>query len=98
MVIDVTTPTDGLLVLSEVYYPGWRAIIDGQSSPILRVDYLLRGIPVPAGQHRVEVRYRPAVFALGAAISGITLGLVFTMGLWMRYKRRTVDERRKMNP
>jgi uncharacterized membrane protein YfhO len=97
LVLDVTAPTDSLLVLSEVYYPGWRAIIDGQSSPILRANYLLRGIRIPAGQHRVEVRYRPATLTLGAAISGITLGLIIIAGIWVwtRHSDKTSSELRK---
>jgi hypothetical protein len=82
LVLNVTTPSDGLLVLSEIYYPGWRATIDGQASSILRVNYALRGIPVPAGQHQVKAFYRPATFVSGAAISCITLAALAVAGFW----------------
>ncbi len=93
----ITTPSDGLLVLSEVYYPGWQATLDGQTASILRVDYALRGVPVPAGEHDVEVFYRPVTFIRGAAISGITLGIVTIGGfwVWIRRKRRRPYEPRK---
>jgi hypothetical protein len=97
LALRVSTPTDGLLVLSEVYYPGWRATVNGQTAPILRVDYALRGVPVPAGQHRVEFFFRPATFAWGAAISGLTLGVVAIAGFWVwtRRNRKRRDERRE---
>jgi uncharacterized iron-regulated membrane protein len=61
------------------------------------VDYLLRGIPVPAGGHHVEVRYRPVTLAWGTAISAVTLILGITSGLWiwMRRRRGTLDEPEK---
>ena len=60
LVLELTAADDGLLVISQPFYPGWQAWIDGQSVSIARVDYLLQGIPVGAGAHRVEVRYRPS--------------------------------------
>lgn len=71
--LDVTTPQDGYLVLSENYYPGWRAAVDGQPTEILRANLTLRAIALRAGQHRVEMWYDPLSFKLGAAISALTL-------------------------
>jgi hypothetical protein len=85
--LDTTTPTDGLLMLSEIHYPGWRAAVDGQRVPILRADYILRGVPVPAGGHRVELVYRPLTFIWGAAISGITLLAVILAGLRLALRK-----------
>jgi hypothetical protein len=97
LALRVSTPTDGLLVLSEVYYPGWRATLNGRNVPILRVDYALRGVPIPSGQHRVDLFFRPATFVWGATISGITLGAVAIAGFWIwtRLKLRRRDERRE---
>jgi hypothetical protein len=64
---------NGLLVLSDVYYPGWQARVDGQVVPIYRANYLLRAVPVAAGQHRVEVYYDPPLFKVGLAITVLTL-------------------------
>jgi uncharacterized membrane protein YfhO len=63
-----------LLVLTDVHFPGWKVTVDGRPASIERVDYLLRGVLVPAGAHRVEFRYQPATFRAGWIIS--LLGLV----------------------
>ncbi len=73
--IDATTSHDGILVLSEIFYPGWRAYIDGVETEIYRTDYNLRGMFVRAGQHKVEVRFEPATFRNGMWISVATLVL-----------------------
>ncbi len=67
--------SDRFLVLSEVFYPGWNALVDGVETKTYRTDYALRGIKVPAGEHKIEFRYEPTSFKLGMAISG--LGVVF---------------------
>ena len=96
--LDVTTPTDGLLVLSEIYYPGWRATVDGLTTPIMRVDYTLQGIPVLAGQHRIEVSYRPVTLIWGAVISIATLGALIAIGIWSWVRlRRSEDHGHRAN-
>jgi hypothetical protein len=91
LALDVDAPADGLLVLSEVYFPGWRAVLDGQVTPILKTDAVLRGVPVGAGQHHLELTYRPLTFIWGAVISGLTLAVLalLGLGLWWRHKVRT---------
>jgi hypothetical protein len=71
--LEVDTPAAGLLVLGEVYYPGWRAYVDGKPAPMLRADLALRAVPVPAGQHRVEMVYRPWTVPIGSTISALAL-------------------------
>ncbi len=68
----------GFLALSEIYYPGWEARIDGAQAPIERVDYALRGVAVPPGDHRVEFVFRSRSFRNGAVWSllGVLLLLV----------------------
>jgi Bacterial membrane protein YfhO len=58
-----------LLVLTDNWYPGWRASVDGRDVPIHRVDYVVRGVVVPAGAHTVEFRYRPASWRVGWILS-----------------------------
>ncbi len=71
LAVEVEAASDALLVLSEVDYPGWRATVDGEPAPILRVDSILRAVPVPAGSHRVVMRFVPGTFWLGAGVSGL---------------------------
>ena len=68
----------GFLVLSETYYRGWEAWIDGRRAPVERVNYALRGLAVPAGEHRIEFVFRAHSFRNGAAWSlfGVLLLLV----------------------
>jgi hypothetical protein len=54
-----TSIADGLLVLSDVYYPGWIADVDGKPAPILRADILFRAVEIPAGSHRITFRFVP---------------------------------------
>jgi hypothetical protein len=71
----------GFLILSEVYYRGWDARVDGMKVPVERVNYTLRGIPVPPGNHRVEFTFRAPSFRNGAIYSafGVVLLLVGTI-------------------
>lgn len=57
---DVESDKGGVVVFSEVYYPGWTATIDGQSAEVGRVNYVLRALKVPAGKHKVVFEFRPA--------------------------------------
>jgi len=65
-----------LLVLSEMYFPGWHARVDGVETPIYRTNYLFRGVVVPAGQHTVTFSYQPTSLWIGAAISALALAIV----------------------
>lgn len=62
--VDVARP--GLLVVSEVYYPGWRAWVDGEDQPILQTKLAFRGVPLEAGAHRVEMTYEPLSLRAGS--------------------------------
>ncbi|HWP85074.1 MAG TPA: YfhO family protein, partial [Terriglobia bacterium] len=79
---------DGFVLLNEIEYPGWEARLDGQPAPILRANGIFRALYVPAGSHRIEMRFRPRRFLWGAAISMATLagyaGLV-----WLVRRKRT---------
>lgn len=71
---------DGFLVFSEVHYPeGWQAYIDGQPADHLRVNYVLRGLAVPAGKHEIKFRFAPASFEQGALISNTAAHLLLLL-------------------
>ena len=66
----------GFAVFSEIYYPvGWKATIDGNPADIERVDYVLRGLQVPAGDHAIEFEFKPASY-----YTGNKLMFVFSLG------------------
>lgn len=69
----VRAPADGFLFVSDTFYPGWRAFVDGAERPILRAEGAFRAVAVPAGDHEVRMRYRPASFTLGLATTGVAL-------------------------
>jgi hypothetical protein len=75
MRLEVETDAAGILVLSEIDYPGWWATVDGQRVPILRADTVLRAVAVGAGHHRVEMVFRPWTVWAGLALSVLTLVL-----------------------
>jgi len=66
----------GLLVLSDNWFPGWRASVDGREVPVERVDYLFRGVRLGPGEHTVEFRYRPLSWRLGWIVSLVSLALL----------------------
>jgi hypothetical protein len=88
MALDVTTASPGLLVLSEMYYPGWKATVNGKPVEILPVDGALRGVAVTTGMNRVELEYAPKSFRAGAAAGVLTL--LFISGLWISTRRRAI--------
>ena len=77
-------------MFSEVYYPyGWKATIDGKEVPIARVNYVLRALEVPAGEHNIEFRFEPSSFVIGDRISmiiGIISILIVLYGIYYFWK------------
>jgi len=74
--IHTSADGDAWLVLSDTYYPGWTATVDGQPVTVMRGDVLFRVVPVPAGKHDVEFHFEPTSVKLGAAISLLALILL----------------------
>jgi uncharacterized membrane protein YfhO len=76
-----------LLVLSDTYYPGWKAFVDGNPKKIYQADYAFRAVPLSAGIHKVEFVYDPVSFKLGAGVTllGILGCIVFG---WITRRRR----------
>ncbi len=91
-VVQVRSASAGMLVFSEMYYPDWRAYVDGQRVPVYRADGVLRAVPVPAGDHRVEMVYRPRWFYVGTAISLLT-GILVLAGIFFRPRQRHLNTR-----
>ncbi len=99
--IGTTSDAPGLLVLSEIYDPGWHAYVDGRPVDVLPADYALRGVPIPAGAHTVELRYEPRSLRIGLAITGLaTMVLLATMmaAAWPIARRVVVRRGKREQP
>jgi hypothetical protein len=87
-----------LFVASEVYYPaGWNAYLDGEQVPIHRVDYLLRGVHVPAGEHTLTMRFEPSADRYGIWVAGLSTfgvygGILLILGQAYRRRREGVPD------
>jgi hypothetical protein len=80
-----SNPNEGFLVLSEVYYQGWEARVDGKPTKIYRTDHTLRGIRVPAGDHKVEFVYRPQSLRRGAIYAALGLAILLAGAVVRRF-------------
>lgn len=77
--VDVTLGQPGFLVLADSYYPGWNAYLDGRETTLLRADYAVRAVQLPAGSHRVRFSYEPLSLKLGLGLT--VLGLAALVAL-----------------
>lgn len=82
--INVKTDRDGMLFVSDSYYPGWRAFIDGKETKIYTADFAFRAIEIPKGEHKVKMIYEPKSFSDGIKISVVSL--VLLLCLFIPYK------------
>ncbi len=85
--LDASAGSAGLLVLSETYYPGWRATLNGKPAEIQKADGALRAILLPRGESRITLEYAPITFYAGGALSVLTFAVVLT-GLLLRWRER----------
>jgi len=94
--IEVETPGPALVRLADLWYPDWTATVDGRPTAVLRADYLLRAVAVPAGRHRVMFRFRSPALARGLTISVVclvvTLGLLGLSFWWRRRPAQSAPE------
>jgi len=85
--LSFTSPTPAFLVISEAWYPGWRATVNGAETPVLRANYALQAVAVPAGDVTVELRFAPQSWRWGLWLAGVG-GLLLTIFL---FRRETID-------
>lgn len=88
--IDAHAARASELVLSDTYYPGWHVTVNGRSEPISRVDYLFRGVAVPAGHDRIVFTYAPSSFTVGWVVSlTVAVLLAGSVGVAVYRRRRS---------
>jgi len=76
----------GIVVLADVYYPGWTLTIDGQPAPVYRANRMMRGAAVAAGRHTLVYTFRPAAFRIGLVVSGLGLAALGLLAVWSAKK------------
>ena len=85
--VDAAGPA--LLVLSQVWYPGWRVAVDGQPQGVpLRVNYLFQGVPVEAGSHTVELRFTSLLWRVGWVLAGVVVAALIAGAVFSVLRRR----------
>jgi len=82
LAMSVQASDPALFILSDVLYPGWEATLDGAPVPIYRADGIFRGVEVPAGQHRLEMRFRPRSLRLGLGAAGMAAWVLSVACVW----------------
>jgi len=97
ILIDVESSENGFLFLSEIFYPSWKAFIDGKETEIFRTDFSLRSIYLEKGNHKIEFRYSSDVYRVGKTVSLIilpfTLISLIYFGLRLRKKENEITEK-----
>lgn len=82
LVFESSNENEGLAVFSEIYYPkGWTATLDNQPIDILRANYMLRAISIPAGEHKIEFSFKPTSYYTGETIAKVSSILIILLSL-----------------
>jgi hypothetical protein len=92
--IEAVANGNGILVVNDSYWPGWKAVIDGRKVPVWRADFLVRAVPWPAGRHLLEMKYEPLELKIGGLVSlGGIVACVALAGIEWRRKRLSQRDR-----
>jgi hypothetical protein len=86
--LEISSPNPGYLVVADVWYPGWRAYLDDNPIQLMRANYLFKAVSVPSGEHAVTVVYKPTMYYVGMALSGMALlGSIGMLPYWLGKRR-----------
>jgi hypothetical protein len=96
--IEADAPQPSVLVLTDAYAPGWKASVDGEPVPVHRVDYLLRGVQIGTGRHRVDLSYEPASWRTGLVVSALALVVLLGLLTTALLRRRDLMGRTGLEP
>src|SRR5207247_1471182 len=87
--ITASATTPSVVVVRNAWDGGWSATVDGQPAPVLRADYFLQGVPIPAGTHEIRLTYRDPMIGRGLALSALVwLGWVAALAGAVIVQRR----------
>jgi len=89
--ISTSTEEEGFLILSDIYYPGWKAKIDNDETDVFEANLALRGIYLPSGQHEIEFFFEPSSLQKGATISIITIVAISIYSWIVRNKNNMIN-------
>ena len=85
--IQASLDRPGILVLADSFYPGWNAYVNGRQEKIYRANLFFRGVQLSAGTHTVQFRYEPRSFAIGRAVSIITLLFIVAISILLHLRK-----------
>ena len=88
--LHVRAKENAFLVLSDTYFPGWKANVDGNRVKIFRANYNFRTVSIPPGKHEVKFVYRPMSVKLGVLVTSLGIIGILAIGLSSRFKRRVI--------
>jgi uncharacterized membrane protein YfhO len=84
VIIHANAASDGFLVLTDMYYPGWKVYVDGQEKSIFKANYLFRALNLKSGSHQIRFVYSPKSFSFGLVSFLISFAAI---GLFVLFKR-----------
>jgi hypothetical protein len=87
-IMEVKTEKDGMLFVSDTYYPGWKAYLDGKETKIFKADFAFRGVEVPKGVHEIKFLYQPKSFFNGLIISVFSSVITVLGAIYFSLKKR----------
>jgi len=87
--IEAEMGSDGFLVLSDLYYEGWKAFVDAEESRVYKADYAFRAVQLTQGRHIIEFVFDPLTFKIGLCISTLTLLALVVLLIWDAFKTRS---------
>lgn len=85
VVLETESDNDGWLVLTDTYYPGWQAFVDGKEIRIYRGDFVFRAIALPKGQHQIKFIFEPTYWRISWIVSLTTLSLLIIAGVAIKF-------------
>lgn len=91
LIYDVSTETSGILVTTELYYPGWKAYVNGEKATILEVNGTNRGVVVPVGTSTVEFKFRPMELIVGIVLQMLTVVILIILSIVNNVHYRKIE-------